>query len=216
MKLSRSLPWLIAAAALAGALGLFLGQRYFSGQAPASSQGPDLRAGLMYPQPRALQDFELQRTDGSTLTLADWRGHWSLAFIGFTHCPDACPQALSMFRDIEKAWPADAGPVPTLYFVSVDPERDTAKALADYAGYFSPAIVAATSTHDRLEAFTRQLGMIYMKSPLESGDYTVDHSTHFALVDPEGRMVALFRPPLDPAAITADLTAIIAARRTPG
>lgn len=211
MTLSRSLPWLIAAAALAGALGLFLGQRYFGGTADNAGT-PDTRAALVYPQPRPLGDFLLERTDGTPLTLADWRGHWSLVFIGFTHCPDACPQALSIFRDMEKRWPADAGPMPTLYFVSVDPERDTAKALSDYTSYFSPAIVAATGSHERLQAFTRQLGMIYMASPQPSGDYSVDHSTHFALIDPEARMVALFRPPLDVDAMTADLMALNAAR----
>jgi protein SCO1/2 len=217
MTVSRSLPWLIAAAALAGGLGLYFGQRYFAPPPAAtisSMQGsPDIgtRAALVYPQPRPMQAFSLDRTDGSTLTLADWHGHWSLVFIGFTHCPDACPQTLSVYRDVEKAWPQDAGPVPVLYFIAVDPERDTPKVLADYAGYFSPAIVAATGTHDRLEAFTRQLGMIYMKTPTTSGDYTVDHSTHLAVIDPEGRMVALFRAPLDAGAIVDDLQALASA-----
>jgi len=209
MTLSRSLPWLIAAAALAGALGLFLGQRYFGGSS-GDGHAP-VRTALVYPQPRQMGDFLLERTDGKPFTLADWRGHWSLVFIGFTHCPDACPQALSMFRDMETKWPSDAGAMPTLYFVSVDPERDTAQALDEYTRYFSPDIVAATGSHERLEAFTRQLGMIYMKSPQPSGDYTVDHSTHFALIDPEARMVALFRPPLDVDAMTADLITLGAA-----
>lgn len=213
MTLSRSLPWLIAAAALAGGLGLFLGQRYFAGPA-IDAQSASTRSALVYPQPRQMGDFLLERTDDKPLTLADWHGHWSLVFIGFTHCPDACPQALSLFRDMEKNWPADVGPMPTLYFVSVDPERDNAKALSDYTSYFSPHIVAATGSHERLEAFTRQLGMIYMKSPQASGDYSVDHSTHFALIDPEARMVALFRPPLDADAITADLVSLRAAQET--
>lgn len=202
MNFSRSLPWLIAAAALAGALGLYLGQRHFA-EAPAGL--PDTRAALLYPEPRILGDFLLERADGTPLTLSNWHGQWSLVFIGFTHCPDVCPQTLALFRDVEKAWPADAGPMPTLYFISVDPERDTPKALADYAGYFSSNIVAATASQDQLEPFTRQLGMIYMKTPLESGDYTVDHSAHLAVIDPNANLVALFRPPLQVDAIIADM-----------
>lgn len=202
MNLSRSLPWLIAAAALAGALGLYLGQQYFAAR-PA--EAPEMRAALLYPEPRALDDFLLERPDGTPLTLSDWRGRWNLVFIGFTHCPDVCPQTLALFRDLEKAWPADAGAGPMLYFVSVDPERDTAKALTDYAGYFSPGIVAATAPHEQLEPFTRQLGMIYMKTPLDSGGYTVDHSAHLAVIDPEAKLVALFRPPLQIENIVADM-----------
>lgn len=202
MNLSRSLPWLIAAAALAGALGLYLGQRHF---APETNTGPATRAALVYPQPRVLEDFTLQRTDGRPLTLADLRGRWSVVFVGFTHCPDACPQTLAVLRDIERAWPAQDGLRPDMYLVSVDPERDDAATLADYAGYFSPSIVAARGTHDQLEPFTRQLGMVYMRTPQASGDYTVDHSTHLAVIDPQGRLVALFRPPLAADAIVADL-----------
>jgi protein SCO1/2 len=205
MNLSRSLPWLIAAAALAGALGLHLGQRHFAPDGPPQAA---TRAALVYPQPRLLEDFLLERSDGRPLTLADWRGRWNLVFIGFTHCPDVCPQTLALLRDIERSWPAQAGAVPGLYFVSVDPERDDARTLADYAAYFSPAIVAARGEHERLQPFTRQLGMIYMRTPLASGDYTVDHSAHLALVDPQGRLVALFRPPLVADAIVADLVAM--------
>ena len=207
MKTARTLPWLIAAAALAGALGLWLGQRWYDGTGTATSDVGTTTA-IVYPEPRVLEDFLLERTDGRPLVLDSWRGQWNLVFIGFTHCPDACPQALAVFRDIEKQWPAEAGPPPAMYFVSVDPERDSTQALSDYATYFSPRIVAATGTHERLEPFARQLGMIYMKTPLESGDYTVDHSTHVAVVDPQGRMVAMFRAPHDARAIVSDLAAL--------
>lgn len=200
MNVSRSLPWLIAAAALAGALGLFLGQRWF-----AADEAPATRAALVYPVPRVLEDFSLQRADGSPLTLADWRGGWNLVFIGFTHCPDICPQTLTVFRDLERAWPSAAGPLPGLNFVSVDPERDEPALLGDYARYFSPRIVAATGPHEALLPFTRQLGMIYLRDPPEGEDYTVDHSAHLAIVDPQGRLVALVRPPLQVDAIIHDL-----------
>ena len=209
MTSSRSsLPWLIAAAALAGALGLWLGQRWYIQQAAISAGEVPTRSALVYPTPRPLGDFLLERSDGRPLTLADWRDQWSLVFIGFTYCPDACPQALAIFREVERGWPEEAGDPPRMYFISVDPERDTPKAIADYANYFSPRIVAATGSHDRLEPFARQLGMIYMQSPLDGGDYTVDHSTHVAVIDPQARMAALFRAPQEASAMIDDLIAL--------
>lgn len=206
---SRSLPWLITAAALAGALGLYLGQRHVAGNDAAAS-APVQANTLIYPQPRPLDDFVLARSDGRAFTRADWLGQWNLVFIGFTHCPDACPQTLAVFREIRRRWPEGQGLPPAMYFVSVDPQRDTAAALRDYAGYFDPAIVAATGADDQLQAFARQLGMVYVHTPQDEG-YTVDHSTHVAVVDPHGRMVAMMRPPHDAAAVVADLRALAAA-----
>ncbi len=206
MNLQRSLPWLIAAVALAGALGLFLGQKWAGG-----GDAPDTANAIVYPQPRILADFQLERADtGQPLTLADWHGQWSLAFIGFTHCPDACPQTLALYREVERLWPEGRGPVPALYFVSVDPERDTPQALVEYARYFSPDIIPARGSHEQLEQFTRQLNLFYVKVPLsdEPGDYTVDHTTYLVVINPQGRLSGLFRSPVTASEIVDDLLAL--------
>lgn len=212
MNIQRSLPWLIAAAALAGALGLFLGQKWFGGPGVASTQ-----SAIVYPQPRPLGDFRLQRADtGAPFTLTDWQGQWSLVFIGFTHCPDACPQTLALYRDIERLWREQGrGAPPTLYFVSVDPERDTAQALVEYAHYFSPTIVPVMGEHAQLEPFAKQLNMFYLSRPIGEDDYTVDHTTYLVLVDPQARLKAFFRAPMSAPAIVADLLALGAGDNTP-
>jgi len=80
----RSFVWLILLAALAAGLGLWFGSRHFG----AGAIGPPVTSALLYPQPRPLPDFRLQRTDGTPLTLADWRGHWNVVYFGYTSCPD--------------------------------------------------------------------------------------------------------------------------------
>jgi protein SCO1/2 len=99
-----------------------------------------------------------------------------------------------------------------LLFVSVDPARDSLELLAKYTAFFSPSIIAATASEDRLQPFTRQLGIVYMQSPLADGNYTVDHSAQLVLIDPDGRMAGMFRPPLDARKIVADLRLLDAAR----
>ena len=59
--------------------------------------------------------------------------------------------------------------------------------------------------HVCVEPFARSLGMVYMKSELENGDYTVDHSSRIALLDPQARLAGQIAPPLDVAKIAADL-----------
>jgi protein SCO1/2 len=44
-----------------------------------------------------------------------------------------------------------------------------------------------------------------MKVPGEDGDYSMDHSSTLVLLDPQGRLAGLVRPPLKPEAIAADL-----------
>lgn len=202
------LPWLILVVAVAASLGLWLGQRQF---APRGGEAPALQALLRYPQPRQVPPFSLARADGAVLDNAALQGHWTLAFFGFTHCPDVCPTTLALFRQIETLAQADAdAPRPALWFVSVDPARDTPQVLGDYARYFSPAIVAATGTEAALAAFTPALGIVYAQSPTADGAYTVDHSTQILVFDPQGRLAAIARPPHDAAAILGDLRSMAA------
>lgn len=198
--------WLILVAALAAGLGLWLGQRWFA-PVPAAA-APALAATLLYPEPRAIAPFELVRADGGRFANTDLAGAWTLVFFGFTHCPDACPTTLAAFRAMSER---DDVPATTRYlFVSVDPERDDAATLANYTRYFSPRIVAATADLGALEALTRDLGIVFAKSPLADGSYSVDHSTQVLLIDPAGRLAGLIRPPHDPARIAADLRTLAA------
>ncbi|HEY0180448.1 MAG TPA: SCO family protein [Dokdonella sp.] len=193
----------ILVAALAAALGLWLGARLSAPAAPA------LKAALLYPAPRALPDFRLTASDGRPLTLADWKGRWTVAFFGYTNCPDVCPTTLAAFKN---AWsrldPAVAARL-RFDFVSVDPERDTPEQLARYVGYFDPDFVAATGSDDELKRLTGALGLVYSREKSADGTVSVDHSAAAVIVDPAGRQVGLLRPPFDAATIAADLTALV-------
>jgi protein SCO1 len=194
----------ILIAALAAALGLWLGNRAF---APAAA--PQLKAAVLYPSPRELPDFKLARADGAALTPADWKGHWTIAFFGYTNCPDVCPTTLATFKQVWSILRA-AGVAERVRFdfVSVDPARDTPERLAQYVGYFSKDFIAATGTDEELTQLTRALGLVYARVPTANGDYSVDHSASAVIIDPSGREAGLFRPPFVAAAIAADLEAL--------
>ncbi len=196
-----SATWLILIAAIAAGLGLWIGLRQH--QAPAL---PPLEAGIAYPAPRALPDFTLTRGDGTPLTLADWKGHWSVVFFGFTNCPDVCPTTMATLKQVHQHL-ADAGLQDRVRFtfVSVDPARDTPELLSRYVAYFSKDFIAATGPDEVLQPLTRSLGLIYSRGEPKDGTYSVDHSASVVLIDPAGREVALFRPPFDAARMAADL-----------
>lgn len=191
--------------ALAAGLGLWAGQRFTAGTGHASGAALSPQT-VLYPQPRALPAFALDGGDGQRIDGAALQGRWTLVFLGFTHCPDICPTTLAQLARAEQQW-ADLPEArrPRILFVSADPERDTPQRTAEYARYFSPAALGATADHARLEAFARSLGLVYMKSDLGDGNYTVDHSSSIVLIDPQGRMAGLIRPPLDSTHIAADM-----------
>jgi len=192
---------LILIAAVAAAFGLWLGSRAF---APAPA--PKLAAAVLYPEPRPLPDFHLTRADGGTLTAADWKGRWTVAFFGYTNCPDVCPTTLATFKQVSATLRAQGLADRWRFdFISVDPERDTPERLASYVGYFSKDFVGATGTDEELTALTRALGLVYAREPTGNGDYAVDHSASAVIIDPSGREAGLFRPPFSAAAIAADL-----------
>ena len=201
----------ILAAALAAGVGLWLSQRVFA-PAGESPRIEGLQGTLVYPQPRPIPPFSLDGPEGSRIGPDTLAGRWNLVFVGFTHCPDICPTTLSLLgqavKPFESALPAEQ---PQVLFVSVDPERDTPEIAAEYARFFGPDFLAGTADHERLLPFTRSLGMVYMQSPLEGGDYTVDHSSSLAVINPQGQLVAVMRPPLDPQKIAADLRLLMQA-----
>lgn len=198
---------LVLAAALAAGLGLYFAQRLFApSSSPAATSQATLSAVRLIAPPRALVAWQLVASDGSALTPASLRGHWTVVFLGFTHCPDVCPTTLAELAKAQKSWSTIAQAVrPRLLFASVDPERDTPRKVGDYAHFFHADTLAASGTPKQVEQFAHSLGLVYMKVPLENGDYTMDHSATLIVLDPQGRQAGLIRPPLDWKAIAADL-----------
>ena len=77
-----NLTTLILIAAVAAAAGLWVGNRYFG-----APEQPRMATALLYPEPRPLPEFTLAQANGQPLTLADWRGHWSIVYFGYASCP---------------------------------------------------------------------------------------------------------------------------------
>ena len=209
--MSKRIALLLLVACLAGGLGLWASQRFHGPAAPAL---PVVKAVPLLPNPRVLPAFSLQQSDGTPLTVDDLKGHWTVVFLGFTHCPDICPTTLAQLAAAQKQWGAlPAATRPRVLFVSVDPERDTPTRIGEYAHAFHPDTLAATADVPTLENFAKSLGFVFMKVPGQGyeqnpNDYSMDHSSGIAVIDPQGRVAGLMRPPFDPKAIAADMTAL--------
>lgn len=201
--------------AVAASLGLLAAQRYFAA-APASPV-PETTAVRLFSPARTLPAFSLRQSDGTPLVPGELKGHWTLVFLGFTHCPDICPTTLAQLSVAQRTWSdLPEATRPRILFVSVDPDRDTPDRIGEYARGFHRDTWAATADIPSLERFTRSLSLVFEKHPPEPGApvdaYSVDHSASMAVIDPDGRMAGVVQPPLDPNAVAADLRALTLAR----
>lgn len=201
----------ILIAAIAVALGLITAQLYFT-PAP-DSRWPQTQAVHLFDPPRELPPFSLRQADGTPLVPGELKGHWTLVFLGFTHCPDVCPLTLAKLAQAQQQWQQlPEATRPRVLFVSVDPQRDTPERIGEYAHAFHKDTLAATANIPALEDFARSLSLVFAKVPAPEGapadQYSVDHSAAMAVLDPQGRMSGLIQPPFEPEAIAADMLAL--------
>lgn len=198
---------LVLAAALAAGLGMFAAQRYFATAASAPAlPARQLKSVQLINPPRELADYRLTLSDGKEATPATLRGAWTVVFLGFTHCPDVCPTTLAELAKAQQSW--EAMPIairPRVLFVSVDAERDTPARTGEYAHFFRKDTLAASGDPEALANFAQVLGLVFMKVPLDNGDYSMDHSATLVVLDPQGRQAGLIRPPLVWSDIANDL-----------
>lgn len=177
----------------------------------SAPEPPELKQATLLPSPKPIADFQLTDQAGRPFTLDNLKDRWTLAFFGYTHCPDVCPTSMAMLAQVQRqlAKNPDAGELPQVVFFSVDPERDTPELLASFVPYFHESFIGVTGDAAQVLKLTRQLGIIYGKvEGSGSDDYLVDHSAAIILFDPEGRFRALFNVPHQPEYMVADLQAI--------
>jgi protein SCO1/2 len=137
--------------------------------------------------------FELVGTDGKAVTERDFRGRYMLVFFGFTHCPDICPAELQVIAQaLEKL--GDKGKKVVPVFITLDPERDTPQAMAEYVKSFGRNFVGLTGSPEAIADAAKAYRVAYAKveNKESASDYSVDHSALVYLMDPEGKYVTHF------------------------
>jgi cytochrome oxidase Cu insertion factor (SCO1/SenC/PrrC family) len=138
--------------------------------------------------------FRLTDATGKLRRDTDFRGKIMLVYFGFTFCPDICPTDLQQIgAAMDKLGPAANDVVPI--FITLDPQRDTKKLLAQYVPAFHPSIVGLTGSDEAIRQ-AAQAYKVYYKKVAVSGAmrYTIDHSSFIYLMGRDGKYIG-FMPP---------------------
>jgi protein SCO1 len=158
-------------------------------------------------------DFTLTGDDGKPVTGSTFKGHTSLVYFGYTHCPDVCPETMARLMQVLGKLGPDAQHVRIL-FITVDPARDTPQALREYVDAFDAQHAQGlTGTNRQIEELARRYRVAYqMEQRDPKGNYEVTHSSAVYIFDAQGHARLLATDRDTPDAIAADLRRIIEVR----
>ncbi len=188
----RLVLWVLVAAVGLGAAGLYA----YSATRPSVAQ--NLGDG----------DYQLATTEGEPFTRQSFVGNPSMLFFGFTHCPEVCPTSLAEMTSWYEALGDEAKDLKA-YFVTVDPERDTAELVGDYVAW-TGHVTGVTGTPEEIDKAAKAWAIYYQKVPLEDGDYTMDHTASIFLLNSEGNFEGTIAYREDSATALAKLRKLLA------
>lgn len=163
------------------------------------SHYPESLRGVIYPELKPLQAFNLVDHENNVLGLEQLKGRWTFLVFGYTQCPDICPATLSQLTNLSQTIGAtmNAELLPRFIFVSVDPARDSVSILNDYIKYFDRGFIAVTGALRNIEAVEEQFSVFHRNTATDSnGNYRVTHSAEIFVIDPLARIAGRFSPPI--------------------
>ncbi|EJF91462.1 SCO family protein [Bartonella melophagi] len=135
-------------------------------------------------------DFTLIDSNGQTVTEADIRSKPSAIFFGFTMCPESCPTTLT---DLDR-WLTEIGPNADklgIWFITVDPERDTPEVLRDYLSNFTNNIIGISGDPEKVHKMVSSFNIVAEKVPGTNGNYTYDHTAAIFLLKKGGKLAGI-------------------------
>ena len=137
--------------------------------------------------------FELVNAQGETVTDTDVIDGMTLVYFGYTFCPDVCP--FDTARNAEAVESLEAqGIMVKPVMITIDPERDTPEAMADFASYIHPRMVGLSGTEAQTKAAAKAYQVYFAKEedPEDPEFYLIEHSTFTYLMHPDYGFLQFF------------------------
>jgi len=146
--------------------------------------------------------FTLTDHTGKRVTEKDFSGKFTLIYFGYTSCPDICPAELQVISAALDQLGERARNVTPL-FITVDPERDTVRQMADYVGNFHERLIGLTGSAEEIRAavkayriYSNKVDHAHASGTAEHShainDYLLDHSSVVYLMSPSGEYLSHF------------------------
>jgi protein SCO1 len=132
-------------------------------------------------------EFTLTGQNGKLVSLSGLRGKVVVVAFIYTNCPDACPLLTAKMATLETRLGADFGRRVAFVSITVDPQRDTPEALAQYARTHGANVAGwdfLTGSSGDIANVALGYGVVARKTERA----TVDHALVTSIVDQRGIM----------------------------
>lgn len=181
---------------------------------PISTSLPILASATVFPTAQPIANFSLTDTAQKPFTENNLVGNWTLLFFGYAHCPEICPKALATASNFWKQLPDTTRAKTRFVFITLDPKEDKVDDLKSFLGRFHSEFIGLTGDESEINKLAKSCRVYSFEDPTltTAGQKNIDHTAAFILINPEGRMQALFSPPYDSATIAKDLATLMLGR----
>ena len=127
--------------------------------------------------------FILKNVNNETITEKSFQGPLTAIFFGFTNCPDICPMTLSNLNQVLEKLNNDEIEKFNVYFISIDPEKDSPEVIKSYLDSFKNKIYGITGDPQKIFLLSKSWGVLSEKIFTEDGGYLINHSSSILLLD---------------------------------
>ena len=126
--------------------------------------------------------FSLKDVNNNIVTEKSFEGPLTAIFFGFTNCPDVCPMTLNNLNLVINNLDKEKKEKFKVFFVSIDPERDTPEIIKDYLNSFENKIYGITGDPKKVFVLSQSWGVLSEKIFTEDGNYLINHSSSVILL----------------------------------
>lgn len=144
----------------------------------AAASSSQLKGALVSPA-IAKPDVTLTDTSGQPYSLKQQtQGYLTLVYLGYTNCPDVCPQVMADYAAAMKTLPPAVTNKMKVIFITTDPARDTPDVLRKWLDHFSTSFVGLTGSQQQIDALQAALHVpAAEKEDTGNGNYGVSHAS---------------------------------------
>jgi|TARA_X000001036_G_scaffold87419_1_gene79516 protein SCO1/2 len=126
--------------------------------------------------------FSLLDVNNEMITEESFKGPITAIFFGFTNCPDVCPMTLGNLDQAIKNLENDKKEKFKVFFVSIDPDRDTPDVIRNYLEIFENKMYGITGDPEKVFLLSQSWGVLSEKIFDEEGNYSINHSSSIILL----------------------------------
>ena len=127
-------------------------------------------------------EFSLKDVNDESITQTSFEGPLTAIFFGFTNCPDICPMTLNNLDLVISKLNFEKRKKFKVFFVSIDPERDSPDIIKDYLDSFENKIYGITGDPKKVFLMSKSWGVLSEKIFTEDGNYLINHSSSIILL----------------------------------